>query len=357
MENENLGLQVDFLPVGTGERSGDAIAIRYGRLHSTSNFSQKVIVIDGGTLESGRNAIEHIKKHYNTDVVDLVINTHPDNDHASGLRELINNLKVREVWLHTPWNYAEDFINLFKDGRMTENSLKEKLKEGLNTAYEIEQLAKSNEIIVSEPFAGKSYDDGIIRVLGPSESYYKELLPYFRDMPSPISESVSKALSSIKEAINWVQETLHIATESLREDGETSAENNSSTIVLFSIAEKKYLFTGDAGIPALKSVIDYAKTNGINLTDLVGMQVPHHGSKRNISPSILDAIKCEYAFISCAPGGDPKHPAKKVTNALKRRNVKSYATKGVNICHNHNAPARYGYYPLQEIPFYSAVEE
>ena len=85
MTNENLAFELDFHAVGTGEKSGDAISIRYGRLNSTTNFSQKVIVIDGGTLESGKKLVDHIKTHYKTETVDLVVNTHPDNDHCSGL--------------------------------------------------------------------------------------------------------------------------------------------------------------------------------------------------------------------------------------------------------------------------------
>ncbi len=38
------GYEIDFLPVGNSERSGDAIAVRYG---TPGNY--KVMVYDGGT--------------------------------------------------------------------------------------------------------------------------------------------------------------------------------------------------------------------------------------------------------------------------------------------------------------------
>ena len=47
-----MGFEVDFLPVGEGEKSGDAIAIRCGNLNGSRN-EQFVMVIDGGTLDSG----------------------------------------------------------------------------------------------------------------------------------------------------------------------------------------------------------------------------------------------------------------------------------------------------------------
>lgn len=355
---EKLAFELDFHPVGIGTKSGDAITIRYGRINATTMTytSQKVIVIDGGTLESGAKIVEHIRQVYKTDVVDLVINTHPDNDHCSGLRDVMNNLVVKELWLHTPWNFSKDFIELFKDGRITSNSLKERLKEGLNIAHELEQIAKNKKIPVKQPFAGLKYDNAILQIIGPSENYYTELIANFRSTPEPIAENaISKAFSGVKDAIKWIAESINI--ETLDETGETSAENNSSAVVLFTYDNSKVLFTGDTGVPALSKAIDFAKNKGIDAVTLSVFQVPHHGSKRNISPSILSQINCKTAYISCSSGGEPKHPSKKVTNALLRRNITPYSTKGNILCHRHNAPMRNGYINATQIPFYNQVEE
>lgn len=353
---EEIGFEIDFIPVGTGEKSGDAIAIRYGRLNSPNNFSQKVIVIDGGTLESGQKLVEHIKNVYRTTQVDLVINTHTDNDHCSGLREVLNNLNVKELWIHMPWHSSKDYLDLFDDGRITNNSLKERLKEALSIPHELETIARQKKIKIQEPFTGLTFDGGVIEILGPSQDYYTELLPNFRSTPTPTEEvAISKAFTTIKESVNWVLESMNI--ETLGEDGETSSENNSGTICLFNIAGKKFLLTADTGIPALSRAIAYAKNRGITLHDLFTLQVPHHGSRRNVSPSILNQIKGEYALISCAQEGEPKHPAKKVTNALIRRGAKVYANKGSNLKHGHNAPQRSNYNIATPIQFYNQVEE
>jgi hypothetical protein len=221
---------------------------------------------------------------------------------------------------------------------------------------EIEFLAKSKRIILREPFTGLTFDDGVITVLGPTQDFYKELLPQFRCTPEPVNESIlSKAFSAVKDAVQMIAETMHI--ETLDESGETSPENNSSVISLFSYAGQKVLFTGDAGIPALKNVIAIANYNGIPLNDLDELQVPHHGSKRNLSPNILNAIKAERAYISCPKEGEPKHPAKKVTNALIRRGMCPFKTKGEILCKRHNRPNRLGYSSATPIPFYNQVEE
>lgn len=354
--SEDLAFEIDFHPVGDGEKGGDAITIQYGRLNSVDNFSQKVIVIDGGTLDSGKRVVEHIQKVYNTDTVDLIINTHPDNDHCSGLREIVNNLTVKEMWLHRPWHLSKQFLDMFKDGRITDNSLKERLRDALNVVCELETMAQEKKITLRQPFTGQTFDNGIITVLGPTKDYYKELLPLFRSTPEPANESIlSKAFSAVKDAVQMIEETMHI--ETLDESGETSPENNSSVISLFSYAGKKVLFTGDAGIPALNNVIETANSNGILLNDLHVLQVPHHGSKRNVSPNILNSIKAGGAYISCPKEGNPKHPAKKVTNALIRRNMKPFHTKGKILCHRYKTPMRTGYSSAAQIPFYSQVEE
>lgn len=132
-QDQKYNYEIDFLPVGDST-SGDAIAMRWWS-GEWSKDKQKVMVIDGGTKESGQKLVKHIKRYYKTDYVNYVVNTHPDQDHASGLTEVLENLKVGELWMHRPWEYAEEIVDFandpnspFKiDGRTTINSLKKKI--------------------------------------------------------------------------------------------------------------------------------------------------------------------------------------------------------------------------------------
>ena len=76
----NSGYEIDFIPVDSGKKNGDAITIRV-----TENGVTKVYVIDGGTKNTGQKLVDHIKEYYETETVDYLINTHPDLDHISGL--------------------------------------------------------------------------------------------------------------------------------------------------------------------------------------------------------------------------------------------------------------------------------
>lgn len=72
-----MGYEVDFLGVGKESKSGDAIAIRFGNLHGARQ-EQTVVIIDGGFSDTSDELVDHVKNHFATEVVDIVINTHPD---------------------------------------------------------------------------------------------------------------------------------------------------------------------------------------------------------------------------------------------------------------------------------------
>src|SRR5438874_5935514 len=115
-----MAYEIDFMAVGDGERSGDAIALRFGNLQQGQ---QTVVVIDGGTTEAGEALVNHIKTYYKTETVDAVICTHSDGDHACGLTGVLESLKVKKLLMHLPWEHAKGIDDFFKDPKITANSL------------------------------------------------------------------------------------------------------------------------------------------------------------------------------------------------------------------------------------------
>jgi glyoxylase-like metal-dependent hydrolase (beta-lactamase superfamily II) len=183
-----MGYEVDFLAVGEESKSGDAIALRYGELEG-SRAEQTVVIIDGGYKKSGEDLVAHIKEHYGTDIVDLVVLTHPDSDHASGLHVVLEELTVKKLWMHKPWEHNEGKSIQFEDGRVTDNSIGERLKDAMETAYTLYQLAEKKDIPIEEPFTGIKDETGNIQVIGPTYDYYNELIVEFSAMPETKTES------------------------------------------------------------------------------------------------------------------------------------------------------------------------
>lgn len=364
-----IGFEIDFLPVGSGDRSGDAIAIRYG---APGNY--KVLVYDGGTKESGQALVDHIKNYYGTTRVDYLVNSHPDADHASGLSVVLESMVVGELWMHRPWNYSKIILDYFKDGRITDNSLAERLKEKMSAAYALEQLANKLHIPVYEPYRGASIGEFV--VLSPERDWYiHELISEFAKSPeqkkavsfadgglAKAFEAIAKAAS---KAITWVSEIW--TYETLRNTVQTSAENESSVVLFGQIDGKGILLTGDAGVRALDATASYAESKNVSLPNVLNfIQMPHHGSRNNVSSEILDRIvgprkayddgtTTKTAFVS-ASRDSSTHPRTVVMNAFIRRGTKVVATKGQTKRYPHNMPPRDGWISATPLAFSSKVE-
>ena len=364
-----MGLEIDFLAVGDESQSGDAIALRWGDLHG-SRENQWVAIVDGGFKEIGNKLVDFVKTRYGTDLVDIVLSTHPDEDHANGLIVVLEELQVGTLLMHQPWKHehTNNIADMFKSGRVTDQSVRAHLRKSLDAAADLEALAKKKGIKIVEPFSGVHTPDGTFKILGPTKDFYQSLLPNFRGTPEPKSVFATGLEDIFKKAAdsvtNFIDETFGF--ETLTDEGETSPENNSSSISLLTVDGKSYILTGDAGQPALLQVADFLDADGFDKDTLKLIQVPHHGSRRNVGPTVLNRLlgkpnsedkKTRSAFLSAAKKGEPKHPSRKVANAFRRRGAYMYTTQGVNLWHHEDAPDRSDYSSATPLAFYSEVEE
>ncbi len=129
--------------------------------------------------------------------------------------------------------------------------------------------------------------------------------------------------------------------ETLRDNSETSSENEMSTVIYGDMETEKFLLTGDVGIKGLTNAFNYAKKINLSLKDEIFLyQIPHHGSRRNVGPTILNNIvgpktkefNGKIAVASVGKGTD--YPKKMVINAFIRRGIKVYAAKGMTLTRN-----------------------
>ena len=364
--------EIDFLPVGDGEKSGDAICLRYS--YDDGN-SWHVGVIDGGTQDSGEALFNHIKKYYETEVADFLICTHPDQDHASGLSFLMENMNVRKVIMHCPWDYIDHIYEAVNDGRVTKQSLKQRLIDGHPFSYKVYEIAQEKGIPIYHPFSDNNdHEITALNIVGPSIEFYLSQVVNFRSI-TDITEDreeekgVAKSiLEAAKKAVKWIAEAWDDEALVDPEDDSTSSENNSSVISFLDFDGKKILLTSDAGVPAIDKAADEIEKLGYDLQSFSFVQVPHHGSKRNIGPTVLDRLigtpkvfgqKTSFtAFISASKEGEPKHPNKRVVNSFIRRGGNVIATQGTTKHHFTNGtPDREGWSTAEPLPFYEQVED
>jgi beta-lactamase superfamily II metal-dependent hydrolase len=368
-----MDFEIEFLPVGDASKAGDAILIRYGQ-----NGQYEVIVVDGGTDDSGAALVEHIKRYYGaTTIVDHAICTHPDSDHACGLRSVLQQLPVRNLWLHGVWHHAAEMLPFFEDKRWTADGLASKIRSEYSVIGELIDLAVAQKTTVYEPFEGQKI--GPLTVLSPDRYAYLRLVPQFRKTPAPDADALkaqnmwieSKAglvrtiLGSLLEkAIEWIPESWDL--ELLKDGPITAAENETSTVLLGQFGTYSVLLTADAGVNALSWAMDYAQLNGIDLSNLHLVQVPHHGSRSNVGPTVLNRLlgqrlpngspQKRNAVVS-VPKDDANHPRKMVMNAFLRRGAPVLKTQGSYVRYHQGAmPARADEIAAAPFPFFDQVE-
>lgn len=360
-----MAYEIDFLPVGSEEKNGDAIALRFGDLTCGDRTKQVVVVVDGGFLNSGEALVKHINQYYKTDYIDIVVSTHPDMDHVSGLRIVLEKMQVGELWMHQPWDHTSEIRSFFENRRITPGTLRKALEESLNTAADLRDIAEKKMITIKEPFAGLTDSSGALRVLGPTETFYEQLLPQFRNTPdsSRFLERIRKLATSLGEAVASAVENLSI--ETLTDGGVTSAENESSVILALDEGNNRVLLTADAGQRGLAAAADYLEFIGKPAKGWGTVQVPHHGSHKNVGPTILNRLigpklnadRREYdALISVSTTDSRKHPAKQVLNAFRRRGSYVFATSGKSIYKHAGAVPKRDWGSAESLPFYTQVD-
>ncbi|MGE5109767.1 MAG: hypothetical protein ACM3JB_02845 [Acidobacteriaceae bacterium] len=180
--------------------------------------------------------------------------------------------------------------------------------------------------------------------------------------PGLVAKIVDKVAAKVQK---WTTETWE--NELLKDGGITSASNETSVVLYgdFGIG-RRVLLTADAGIWGLTMANHFAQNQGLPLQGFMFVQIPHHGSRRNVGPTILNTllgpilangtVSRATAFVS-APKEDDTHPRKMVLNAFIRRGFNVSATQGKKIVFWGGFPARPGYGPLQGFPLSSQVED
>lgn len=355
-----MAFEIDLLPVGSEKKSGDCIAFRYGDLKAGKK-RQTVVVVDGGYASTWADTLKpHLQKYYNCEYdgkihIDLVILSHTDMDHVSGLVEMAKDedVEIGLIMMHEPWN--ELTPAWFKDGRITKLSLKERIGDAFEKAKDFSDATKGVERSSLKPGAYK-FHEAKIKILGPSEKFYKTCIANCEKTPDKDEnvKDIPQAQSSNGELEFETYKEGHITWN---DSENTSPINESSLIVMFEYEKVKVLFTGDAGKEGLRQAIAFADNNGIKLNDCTIIKMPHHGSRKNVNPEIMDRFKgSNKLYYSCASDDIGHHPSMRLINMLNEKGFKQLSTSGSTLHWGKDAPDR-GWSKAKVIDSFKKIEK
>jgi hypothetical protein len=351
--------EIDFLRAGDG--NGDAIVIRWG---DTKDSAFYINVIDGGFTDSGDQLIEHISNHYSAraNIANVVL-THADNDHACGLIKLLEHqdFKIHTLWMNRPWDYVDYVLDKFH-GAYTREGLVKKMREMHPYLVQMEEIAARRGIAIRAPLQGA--DIGFFKVLAPSRDRYISLIPDLDKTPQSYAEAASlgKILGdALRGVIEKVKERLDYETLGDNPPA-TSASNESSVVQMAVLDDRRILLTGDVGPDGLNEAAAYAENTNLNIQPTI-VQIPHHGSRRNVTPAVLNRWLGAYpgqsrGFAVASVGKEQADfPRRKVSNAFIRRGYPVYATHRGWINFVNGYDRRPGVMDADQIPFSPDVED
>lgn len=345
--------EIRFFSVGNSKRGGDAILIR---LYDTQN-NPTVIVVDGGYTDNGQDILDYLSA-CGLDKIDLVVNTHPDMDHISGLITIFKdeNIKIGKLLMNRPWRDANLKVSYFDDGRITDKSLNKRLTDSFKQAYQLEQLAieKIGENNIVHPVRGNVYFD-VLTIIGPSkELYRKHLLASDKTPSSTITDSMRVFSKKVLKFVRYIKGTFI----GWIEGEQTSDINETSIVMALSLPNYKFLFTGDVGKDGLNESLDYYESfEGCHAKDFTHMQIPHHGSRKNLNPTLIRRIGASTYYVSCPPDGFSEgHPSKRLINKIMQIYPEAYIyyTKKEWLSHFSNLPI--GGTPADSYPVFDEID-
>ena len=354
-------VEVDFLPASSESKSGDSILIRTGFFDYKNPVlnEQTVILIDSGYQECAKTITNHLKKTYCTRKIDYVFITHPDEDHLAGLKELLikNEITIKHVYIHDPWKHAKTVFEKSDDGRRTVNSVKSRMEKGFPLLSEVYDLLDKRNISYSEIFSDKTCPldkSYYIDILGPSQDFYEKIIFEY-------TESLNIASYSQQDVYQKRPCNAFLVKKYFVDNPCTSQKNESSMILLLAKNEKKEplcLFSGDAGVKAYSGAIDNICQYHIPIKNVPYVQLPHHGSIKNVQEWFFNIFKNSSFVVSASTGEIKKHPSPLLINyiCLKTNSSVYQATESNGLlCSIDGAPDRPGWDSAQSKNYASSV--
>ncbi len=303
----STGLSVTMLEVGQGE----AIFMK--------NETGTTYLIDGGSSDLGRVGTYRLSPYLlsiGEACIDYALVTHADEDHISGLKELMEGGRIQIKHLVLPG------IEVLSRSLMTSDQLtKDK---------EMREYGRRDEAVERENYGQKGvYSDHSHPVTG---------LPKDRLSAEEAYLNLEQLANSLGIKVLYFNAGAEIVDGDLRIEclhpvrGYQFTSSNSYSMVLsVSYGAFDLLLTGDLERNGESLVMErLVSGSGVagdkSIRDYDVLKVAHHGSKNSTGDEFLQIIKPEYALISCAQDNRYGHPHKELIDRLYQHGARILIT-------------------------------
>ena len=302
-------LRIEMLPA----RHGDCIFIEYGSAKKPYRM-----LIDAGPAPTYKNLRERIlaipegKRHF-----ELFVITHIDADHIEGVVRLLQDKKLKIT-------YGDIWFNGWKHLKRT----KKEVLGGPQGEYLTSLILKQN-LPWNEAFGGESVvvpDEGPLPVhelkggmkltlLSPMWEQLEKLRPKWKKEVEAAGLVPGKAKMALEKlaTVKNLQPILGEAVVNVQKLGglpfkqDTAPANGSSIGFLAECDGVRGIFSGDAYPNVLAASLRRLLGNSKKKLALDFFKLPHHGSRSNVSPELIEMITCKQ-YIFSSNGDKFRHP-------------------------------------------------
>jgi len=355
MNTQSETFEIRWIGTKTDKQaSGDCTLLRWGYLADPAQT--QVALIDSGRNVDDLEHLTTLLKELGVTRIDYLIGTHTDDDHIGQFQGLLDDesFGFGELWILDPFDHLTAY------DEHIESVATASIDATIKTVQHPRVLSGEITKVNPRPLSTTS-DDGKLIVLGPTQRYYKRLLPrifdYERLMTGRDELALLAALSSASIEQPQTPAPVAVVESQWGVDrlgaGRGNPANNASLLLLFTTpAGLQVLFTGDAGVEAF----DEAKStfndpdSGYDQSKLSHVQLPHHGAHANVSAELLDWLlgskiedrdeadeavtKMDRRCIAMNGKNDPHHASGAVTDAAYQRGWSPIATNSREIVTN-----------------------
>jgi competence protein ComEC len=239
---------------------GDAILFVYKNIQ---------VLTDGGPDSKVISCLGKYMPFWDREV-ELVISTHPDADHSTGLIDVIKKYKVDKMLINP-------------------------IDSGTQTIKVLQNLVKTHGIGVVSPIEGQEIRIGLI----------------YLDIVNPSASQINAL-------------TEKIDTSPLHFYKPIDQTNEYSISYKLSFGKFSGLFTGDFGPKTSDRLADAIALSEVERVNYI--KIPHHGSKNGITANLLKELMPKTAVISVGKKNRYGHPHQEILDMLAKYNVRIFRT-------------------------------
>lgn len=285
-EYDDSKLEIYFFDVGQADSillltDGKAMLVDTG---NAGDATEK------NTLTKSNINLTYELKKLGVDVIDILVATHPHEDHMGSMYKIINTFDIGEL-------YANGF-----------------------TAEEVDKEYYYK--------FDKAMNDKGVHLVAPTSLTEKQIKAKIDEYNATLSEEEEKVKYNandyirVGDVVNFGDAKLTLLAPSSAKYSDT---NDYSLVFMVEFEGVKVLLTGDAGKESEEEMLAFAKSTGFDL-DCDVLKVGHHGSRTANTEEFIATVKPEYSVIMVEQGTKYGLPDEDVIERLERHGSKIYST-------------------------------